>query len=68
MIQANTLLLPSGISESDIRVQLERILESEAFKHSARQGRFLTYIIEQTLSGKLDRLKGYSIGGSGSLC
>ena len=62
MIQANTLLLPSGISESDIRVQLERILESEAFKHSARQGRFLTYIIEQTLSGKLDRLKGYSIG------
>jgi TolB-like protein/cytochrome c-type biogenesis protein CcmH/NrfG len=43
------------------REQLERILESPGFDASARNRRFLEYIVEEALAGRADRLKGVTI-------
>ena len=51
-----------GLSTEQIRSQLGKIVSSSVFLQSERQNRFLSYIVEQTLAGKTDRLKGYTIG------
>ena len=51
-----------GLSTEEIRSQLGKIVTSSGFMQSERQNRFLSYIVEQTLAGKTDRLKGYTIG------
>ena len=51
-------------SESDqkaIREQLDRILKSGPFLQSRRRQRFLEYLVNETLAGRGDRLKGYNI-------
>ena len=51
-------------SESDqkaVREQLDRILKSGPFLHAPRRQRFLEYIVNETLAGRGERLKGYSI-------
>jgi adenylate cyclase len=51
-------------SESDqkaIREQLVRILTSGPFHQSPRRQRFLEYIINETLAGRGERLKGYNV-------
>ncbi|HEX2843478.1 hypothetical protein [Hyphomicrobium sp.] len=51
-------------SESDqqaIREQLDRILKSGPFHQSRRRQRFLEYIVTETLAGRSDRLKGYTV-------
>ena len=51
-------------SESDqeaIRHQLDRILNSGPFHQSQRRQRFLEYLVNETLAGRSDRLKGYNI-------
>jgi hypothetical protein len=51
-------------SESDqkaIREELDRILHSGPFLQSRRRQRFLEYIVNETLAGRGDRLKGYNI-------
>ena len=51
-------------SESDqgaIRQQLDRILHSGPFHQSHRRQRFLEYLVNETLAGRGDRLKGYNI-------
>jgi adenylate cyclase len=40
---------------------LDRILASSCFVQSDRQQRFLRFIVTETLAGRTDRLKGYSI-------
>lgn len=45
----------------DIRAQLERIITSPEFPTVGRGAAFLTYIVEETLSGRANRIKGYSI-------
>ena len=45
----------------DISATLERILDSADFLTSARNKRFLAYIVEETLAGRVDRLKAYNI-------
>jgi len=40
---------------------LRRILDSEGFAASDRHRQFLSYVVEETLSGRADRLKGYTI-------
>jgi TolB-like protein/Tfp pilus assembly protein PilF len=55
--------LTSG-SEPDqkaIREELGRILNSRPFAQSRRRQRFLEYIVNETLAGRGDRLKGYNI-------
>jgi TolB-like protein len=46
---------------SSIRSQLDRILQSEAFRKSAILSRFLRHVVEETLDGHGLRLKEYSI-------
>ena len=51
-------------SESDqkaVREQLDRILKSGPFEQSRRRQRFLEYIVNETLAGRGDRLKGYNV-------
>ncbi len=52
-------------SEADqraIREQLDRILHSGSFVHSRRRQRFLEYVVNETLAGRGERLKGYNVG------
>jgi TolB-like protein len=53
-----------GFAPGTIRAQLQRILGSEAFDASERNRRFLHYIVEETLAGRADRIKAYSIATS----
>jgi adenylate cyclase len=44
-----------------VHAELERILSSRCFEQAARSSKFLRYVVEQTLAGQGDRLKGYTI-------
>ncbi len=46
---------------ADVRIQLERILTSPEFLAPERGRRFLQYIVEETLEGRSERLKAYTI-------
>ncbi len=48
-----------GVAE--VRAELERILASRCFEQATRSSKFLRYVVEQTLAGQGDRLKGYTI-------
>lgn len=48
-------------SADDVRAALERLLSSARFQASERRRAFLRYIVEETLAGRADRLKGYAI-------
>ncbi len=52
----------SGPSVESIQNQLRKIMASAGFIRSERMGRFLKFIVEETLGGHGDRLKEYSIG------
>ncbi|TSD82962.1 hypothetical protein FFK22_040310, partial [Mycobacterium sp. KBS0706] len=45
-----------------VREAVERILASSKFRASERSRRFLRYIVDETLAGRADRIKGYSVG------
>ncbi len=45
-----------------VQQQLERILSSSQFVDTTRLARFLKYLVDQTLAGNDEALKGYSIG------
>jgi adenylate cyclase len=49
-------------STSDARAALERILASRCFQQAGRASDFLRFVVEQTLAGNGQRLKGYTIG------
>ncbi len=40
---------------------LDRILASRGFRASSRKQRFLQFIVQETLTGRADRIKGYTI-------
>jgi adenylate cyclase len=46
---------------AEVRAALERVLASRCFEQAARSSAFLRYVVEQTLAGQGDRLKGYTI-------
>jgi DNA-binding NarL/FixJ family response regulator len=50
------------VSETAVREELSRILESSLFSQSDRLGRFLRFTVETTLTGKGETLKEYVIG------
>ena len=59
-----TVIELNSWSESDqqaIREQLDRILKSGPFLKSRRRQRFLEYIVNETLAGRGERLKGYNV-------
>ncbi|PWU10069.1 MAG: hypothetical protein C5B51_04915 [Terriglobia bacterium] len=45
-----------------VRAELEKILASQTFRTARAQANFLRYVIEETLSGRGDQIKEYSIG------
>jgi len=47
-----------------IREHLRRILACPGFDASERNRRFLEYVVEETLEGRADRIKAYSIATS----
>lgn len=52
---------PSDSGDTAVRVQLARIMKSGPFQRSRRRQRFLEYIVHETLAGRGDRIKGYTI-------
>jgi hypothetical protein len=53
---------PPNISREAILEQLGRLLASEAFQGSARSGKLLRYVVEQTVNGQAASLKEYALG------
>src|SRR5262245_63976624 len=49
------------MTAASVREALERILTSLGFEASARHRRLLEYLVEETLAGRADRLKGLTI-------
>jgi adenylate cyclase len=49
-------------SAEEVRAQLERIVASPDLVLPARARKFLRYIVEETLAGRADRIKAYSVG------
>lgn len=54
--------LPENITEPKIKEQLHRILSAPAFKSSRILSAFLGYIIAETLAGREEEIKEYTIG------
>jgi hypothetical protein len=52
----------TDLQREQIRKQLEKILESQAFHNSRRYAAVLKFIVNQTLEGRGDRLKERTIG------
>ena len=50
-----------AFSQEEISHQLERMLESPDFNASPQQSALLRYVVSQTLAGKADRIKGYTV-------
>ena len=51
----------SECDQEAIRHQLDRILHSGPFHQSYRRQRFLEYLVNETLAGHSNRLKGYNV-------
>lgn len=51
----------ASVAEADIRAALARVLASDEFSSSPRLADFLRYIVETTLAGRSDEIKGYTI-------
>jgi Flp pilus assembly protein TadD len=49
------------LPEALIRAQLKRVLGASEFRAHERRSAFLRYIVEETLAGRSERLKGYNI-------
>ncbi len=56
-----TLDARSGLSHDVIRAQLNRILVHREFQATDKMRDFLRFVVEETLSGRSHRLKGYTI-------
>jgi hypothetical protein len=48
-------------NEAEIRSALERVVTSPNFRASPQLASFLRFVVEETLAGRADRLKGYSV-------
>lgn len=57
----NNAASPEPPTASEIRASLERVLASRCFDQAGRSSEFLRFVVEQSLAGAADRLKGYTI-------
>ena len=56
---------PAALSEADVRAvrtTLQRLLASPYFADAQRLQRFLTYVVDATLDGRANEVRGYTIG------
>jgi adenylate cyclase len=51
----------AAFSPEDITAQLERILSSDVFTDAPRLRQFLDYVVNESLSGRIDHIKGFTI-------
>ncbi|MFZ1467840.1 MAG: hypothetical protein WAT09_02570 [Paracoccaceae bacterium] len=51
-----------SLSKTAVETQLARVIGSRQFCNAPRLSRFLTYVVEEDLAGRPERLKGYTIG------
>jgi adenylate cyclase len=51
----------TSVHESDVRATLARILGSKSFARTKRVGQFLSFVVEEALAGRADRLKAFTI-------
>ena len=49
-------------SDEKVLVQLKRILSSKAFRQADRLKRFLSFVVEEAIAGRSDRLKEFAVG------
>jgi adenylate cyclase len=54
--------VPDSRNEADLKACLKGLLASSVFARAERQKRLLRYLVSQSLAGKADQLKGYTIG------
>lgn len=52
----------SQASSGGVEAQLARMLDSETFRGAERSRSLLRFIVEETLHGRADRLKDYTLG------
>jgi TolB-like protein len=52
---------PPQPTSTEVTAELAKILGSRCFEQAGRSSEFLRYVVEQTLAGAADRLKGYAI-------
>lgn len=55
------LTAPDMPNITEIRDQLDRIVEDGAFRNSPRLVRFLAFVVKATLAGEADKIKGYTV-------
>ena len=55
------VLEATSLGPDDVREQVRRIVASGEFRTSERNRSFLRYVTEETLAGRADQLKAYSI-------
>lgn len=60
-LMALSLIASVKPDEADVRACLERMLASPIFAQAERQKRFLRYLVQQTLAGRAEQIKGYTI-------
>jgi len=56
---------PDQTRSQDVRAALERVAASSALAKSPQLAHFLTFIVEETLAGRAERLKAYTIATDG---
>jgi hypothetical protein len=49
------------LSPQLVQDELQRVVVSRDFMHSERKRRFLKYVVQETLAGRADRIKAYTI-------
>jgi Tol biopolymer transport system component len=50
------------VPSEDVTAHLEKVLDSATFRGAERSRRLLRFVVEQTLQGRADRLKDYTLG------
>src|SRR4051812_46016910 len=52
----------ASVEREAIREQLERVLSSALFRRAERSSALLKFVVEQTVEGRSERLKEYTLG------
>jgi hypothetical protein len=53
--------MPAPPSPTEIRAALQRVTRSEAFRNTPQLVSFLTFVVERSLAGEAQEIKGYTI-------
>ena len=54
--------MDAPIPPSSVAEQLERVLQSDVFRGTGRSSKLLRFLVEETVNGRAERLKDYTLG------